>query len=227
MSDTPKTNQNSIVIAAVLIILLIGGAVYYSNRNSYNHFNMMGIMYSNSPESSKSSSKDSMMGMTEMDHSMMGMRMAETVKDDQTFLENMIPHHQEAIDTSKIVIVKSSDTELKQFAQKVIDDQTKEISSMKSWYKSWFNKDYSLNTTTNMMGDLNKLSGRELDKSYTKGMIMHHQGAVDMAVKIKTITSRNELQQLADNIISSQTREIAILKNWLMVKFNDHSMMGM
>ena len=227
MSDTPKTNQNTILIATLLIILLLGGAIYYINRNSSNNSNMMSVMNSKARETSKSSSNDSMMSMGEMDSSMMGIKMAETVKDDQTFLENMIPHHQEAINTSKIVISKSSDTEVKRFAQKVIDDQSKEINDMKSWYKSWFNKDYNSGAVTNMMGDLNKLSGMDLDKSYTKGMIMHHKGAVEMAKKIKTITTRSELKKLADNIITSQTNEIAILKNLLMLKFNDHNMMSM
>jgi uncharacterized protein (DUF305 family) len=78
-----------------------------------------------------------------------------------------------------------------------------------------------------MMGDLNILNGKNLDKTYTSGMIMHHQGAIQMAQKILTLTSKTELKNLANNIITTQNTEIATLKNWMMSKYNDHTMMGM
>lgn len=124
------------------------------------------------------------------------------------------------------IVTKTGDQELRQFAQNVIIDQTKEINQMKTWYKAWFNQDY-IGGSTKMMGDLTKLSGTELDKSYIKGMIEHHQGAIEMANKIQSITQRQEIKFLATNIISSQSTEIVTLKTWIMSKYDDHSMMGM
>ena len=196
-----------IVIAIALIIIVSGGSYAFSQMNKPN-----------------STTKNDSMGS--MNHSMMGMNMAAMVRDDQTFIEQMIPHHQEAVDTSKIIIAKTNDPELKQFAQKVINDQNKEIGEMKEWYKTWFNKDYT-GTSTAMMGDLSKLSGMDLDKAYVKGMIEHHQGAIDMANKIQPSTQRQEIKTLATNIVSSQAKEVATLKDWMMSKYNDRSMMGM
>lgn len=99
---------------------------------------------------------------------------------------------------------------------------------MKTWYKDWFGVDYKIDGKYQlMMGDLNSLNGKELDKNYISGMIMHHQGAIQMAQKILTLTSKNELKNLANNIITIQNAEIATLKNWMMSKYNDHTMMGM
>jgi uncharacterized protein (DUF305 family) len=140
----------------------------------------------------------------------------------------MIPHHQEAVDSSRIVLNSTQDPELKSFVQKVIIDQEKEITSMKEWYKRWFNKDYTTNNDYQlMMKGMDNQTGSNLDKAYIKGMIMHHQGAIEMANKIKSITKRPELLTLADNIIASQTSERKTLSGWMMTKFEDHSMMGM
>ena len=205
-----KNNTPVIILIAIASIVMVSGGSYaFSQMNK-----------------SKPTPNTNNYNMSSMNHSMMGMDMVAMVKDDQTFIEQMIPHHQEAVDTSKIIIAKTNDPELKQFAQKVINDQNKEIGEMKEWYKTWFNKDYT-GTSTAMMGDLSKLSGMDLDKAYVKGMIEHHQGAIDMANKIQPSTQRQEIKTLATNIVSSQTKEVATLKNWMMSKYNDRSMMGM
>ncbi len=211
------SKNNSLIIAAVVVTLIIvigGGSYVFSQMNLSNN------------EASNKLSTSRYNFMEGVDHSKMSMSISAMVKDDETFLAEMIPHHQEAIDTSRIIIAKSNDSELKQFAQTVINDQTKEIDQMKTWYKTFFNKDYA-GTSTNMMGDLTKLSGTELDKAYVKGMIEHHQGAIDMANKILTLTQREEIKTLANNIISSQSKEISTLKTWMMSKYDDRSMMGM
>lgn len=228
-TNNNPTNNKTLIIAssAVLIVLIISITVFAISSSNQNMDKDK--MNSSSKSSQTTMKKEGDYMMKDSNNMKMDgmMSMSDSVKDDKSFLENMIPHHQEAIDTSNIIIAKTNDAELKAFAQEVIKAQSGEIKSMKEWYKMWFNKDYTLSTSTNMMGDLSKLSGKELDQSYTKGMIMHHQGAIDMAVKIKKITTRNELKQLADNIISSQATEVVTLKNWLMAKYNDHNMMGM
>ena len=71
-----------------------------------------------------------------------------------------------------------------------------------------------------MMGGMNGKTGVELDKAYVRGMIMHHQGAIQMASKIQTITKRPELIKLANDIITSQTTERNTLMGWVMSKYN-------
>jgi len=46
---------------------------------------------------------------------------------DRAFLENMIPHHQDAINMSELALKKTNKPELKKFAQEVIAVQSGEI----------------------------------------------------------------------------------------------------
>ena len=45
-------------------------------------------------------------------------------------------------------------------------------------------------------------------------MIIHHQGAVDMAKQVLVKSKRPELLKLANDIISSQTEQINQMKTW-------------
>jgi uncharacterized protein (DUF305 family) len=55
---------------------------------------------------------------------------------DKNFLENMIPHHQSAVDMAKLALTKALRPELKTFAQGVIDVQTEEITQYETWLKA-------------------------------------------------------------------------------------------
>jgi uncharacterized protein (DUF305 family) len=55
---------------------------------------------------------------------------------DKNFLENMIPHHQSAVDMAKLALKKALRPELKTFAQGVIDVQSKEIMQYQTWLKA-------------------------------------------------------------------------------------------
>ena len=62
-----------------------------------------------------------------MDKMHKGMNFKSTGNIETDFLKGMIPHHQGAIDMSEELIKKSKDTELKAFAQKIIDAQKAEV----------------------------------------------------------------------------------------------------
>lgn len=66
-----------------------------------------------------------MMGMTPM----AGMNMPV----DRSFLEGMIPHHQDAINMSELCLEKTENAELKTFCQGVIDVQRQEIAQYQAW----------------------------------------------------------------------------------------------
>jgi uncharacterized protein (DUF305 family) len=68
-----------------------------------------------------------------------------------------------------------------------------------------------MNMTERMKGK----TGDELDKVFLEDMIIHHQGAVDMAVELQKGTARPELQKMATDIIDVQTKEIDMMKTWL------------
>lgn len=56
---------------------------------------------------------------------------------EETFVINMIPHHQEAVDTARLIVAKSTNTELTQLAQNIIIEQERGINMMKGWLQDW------------------------------------------------------------------------------------------
>lgn len=75
--------------------------------------------------------QDMMMGMDKMHTDMMTGMMASDI--DVAFACGMIPHHQGAIDMAKAQLEHGDDQTMKDTAQKVIDDQTREIEELKDW----------------------------------------------------------------------------------------------
>ncbi len=146
--------------------------------------------------------------------------MSSIVTDDKSFLEGMIPHHIEAINTSRIISQSTKDSELRTFSTNVITDQSKEVEVMKTLYKSITGNDYKDNGKYQpMMTGMNSMMDYDLDKAYIQGMIKHHNGAIEMAKKILPISTSNEVKTLADNIITNQVKEVETLNKWLKTKF--------
>ena len=149
---------------------------------------------------------------------------------DSHFIEQMIPHHDDAITMAEIALEKAKHQEIKQLAQDIQRTQSEEIDQMRSWYKNWYGKDVpdvfsgtghgmgSGMMHMGMMGDatdIEKLkTASDFDKAFIEEMIPHHQMAVMMAQMLEGTTNRPEMKQLAKNIIDAQTREINSMRNW-------------
>ncbi|WP_414550755.1 DUF305 domain-containing protein [Anabaena sp. CCY 0017] len=52
------------------------------------------------------------------------------------------------------------------------------------------------------------------DLRFIDGMILHHQGALDMAKEAQEKSQRPEMKKLADEIITAQNQEIAQMQQW-------------
>ena len=81
-----------------------------------------------------------------------------------------------------------------------------------------------------------QLTGEDYDRMFLANMIAHHQGAVDMANLALTSAKHQEIKDMANNIISAQTKEIGDMQNWQTAwgypassgsMMEDHSSMGM
>ncbi|MEY2834057.1 MAG: hypothetical protein RLZZ574_3317 [Cyanobacteriota bacterium] len=54
----------------------------------------------------------------------------------------------------------------------------------------------------------------DYDLRFIDGMLMHHQGAVNMAEEALSKSQRPEIKKLAQDIIAAQNREISQMKEW-------------
>ena len=71
---------------------------------------------------------------------------------------------------------------------------------------------------SSMMMDMNKAlegkTGDQFDQAFLNEMVIHHEGAVDMAKQVIKTSKRPELIKLANDIIAAQTGEIKMMQDW-------------
>lgn len=139
------------------------------------------------------------------------------------FAEMMIPHHQQAVDMSEMALVTSKNAKILDLAKRIKDAQSAEIIQMQSWLGS--------DDSNQMMGDhmghnmggmmseedmatLKSSTGTTFDRLFLEGMIIHHEGALQMATMIND-TNNQEVNSFGLNVVKVQTAEIAEMKEIL------------
>lgn len=146
---------------------------------------------------------------------------------DLQFIDTMSRHHQGALDMAKMAIAKTANPELKKFAQKIIDDQTKEIGQLKEWRDKWYaGKPMAMNMEMPGMMDSMKMmsggemkhlqgaSGKDFDVDFLGMMTPHHESAIKMAKEALTKAEHTEIKTMSSQIIKAQEAEIKMMSEW-------------
>jgi uncharacterized protein (DUF305 family) len=66
-----------------------------------------------------------------------------------------------------------------------------------------------------LSSELDDKSANALDKVFVENMIVHHEGAIEMAKKVVDKTKRPEVKALAEEIITTQSTEVETMNGWL------------
>lgn len=214
----------------VILLGLMGmsfGSIAACTPNSNNaSSNQSDQTVSSSPDTS--AMKQDHMGM---DHSM-AMDLGPADADyDLRFIDGMILHHQGAVVMAEKALEKSARPELKQLSTEIIAAQKQEIAQMQGWRTSWYANapstpmGYSASmghmmamgqaqmNSMMMSGDLGAADA-QFDLRFINAMIPHHEGALVMAKDALDKSSRPEIKQLAQAILSSQAGEISQMQQW-------------
>ena len=140
---------------------------------------------------------------------------------DIMFAQMMIPHHQQAVEMATMAESRALSPEVKALAIKIKAEQAPEIAQMTGWLED-SNAPMEMGHDMGMggmLGDaemqkLEESQGAAFDRLFLKGMIEHHEGAIEMAQMV--VDSNNpEARSLGEAIIKAQTEEIILMKSLL------------
>ncbi len=145
---------------------------------------------------------------------------------DIVFASGMIVHHQQAIDMSEMVLAKDDvDQGVLELAERIRAAQQPEIETLEAMLAEW-GVDSSEHAGMDHGGDSGMMSesdmalleeapGPEASRLFLEQMIMHHEGAVEMARTEVTDGQDAEAVEMAERIIADQSSEIAEMESML------------
>src|SRR5262245_6566269 len=130
------------------------------------------------------------------------------------FIEEMIPHHEDAVAMADLALTRAEHQEIKDLAAAIKTSQTREVAQMRAWYQQWYGT-APAGSRMPHRSDSRALDGaRPFDRAFIGQMVPHHQMAVIMATMALPRVEQPELRQLLLSIIGDQSREIDNLGQW-------------
>lgn len=136
---------------------------------------------------------------------------------DVMFAQMMIPHHEQALVMSRIVLDKDGvDPGVVDLATRIESAQEPEIATMEGFLDEWGAEptgDHSGHEMDGMLSEaeiqaLEAADAATVSRLFLEGMIAHHEGAVDMAKAELADGENPEALALAQEIIDAQEQEI-------------------
>jgi uncharacterized protein (DUF305 family) len=160
---------------------------------------------------------------------------------DVEFAQQMIPHHEQALEMAKLAPTRAESQEVKDLAADIEAAQDPEIQMMTGWLKKWGEDvpsgmgGHKMDDGQMMDGDqmgeddqmgegmmseddmaaLEKAKGAEFDRMFLTMMIEHHEGAITMAKDEQRDGKDTAAIELAQRIESAQTAEIKLMRKLL------------
>ena len=148
---------------------------------------------------------------------------SELIPDDAMFLAMMIPHHEQAVEMSKLAATNGASPEVQKLASTIAAAQAPEITQMQGLLQAAGALGEIGKHTGHMDGllseeqinELRNARGADFDRLYLEGMIAHHEGAIAMAQNVIDSGGNPAVVTLAQTIIDAQTSEISQIKQLL------------
>lgn len=145
---------------------------------------------------------------------------------DVMFASMMIVHHEQAIEMSDIVLAKEGVApEVVELAEEIKAAQGPEIEQLQGWLEDWGvdpeeqqmdGMDHGDGMMTeDDLAALESADGPEASRLFLEQMIVHHEGAVEMAQTQVDDGSNPDAVELAQTIIDAQTAEIQEMQDLL------------
>lgn len=140
---------------------------------------------------------------------------------DLAFVQEMVPHHESALDMAAIAKERSDRAEIKRLADAIITTQRAEIAQLRdiaARLRSGGVQAGSLGVPHHMMGMDGHVAALEtadpFDRAFLDDMIPHHEGAIEMSRVVLNRGADPEVRRLAQEIVAAQQREITQMQGW-------------
>ncbi|WP_336713936.1 DUF305 domain-containing protein [Arthrobacter sp. USHLN218] len=148
---------------------------------------------------------------------------------DAAFAQAMIPHHDQAVNMSQMMLAKDGvDPDVRKLAEDIKAAQGPEIETMHGWLEAWGQptmmaggSDHSSHSSMSGMmsdADLGKLKsaqGTDASRMFLEQMVEHHEGAITMAEQEAANGSDPDAVELAKKVVADQQAEIDKMKDLL------------
>ena len=139
---------------------------------------------------------------------------------EHTWALKMIAHHQGAIEMSRALLNQSPTGPMSAMAKKTIDDQTKDTAELEKWVQghktpAGGGSNPFAEMEEAMSQKMMAAAGADVDQTWARKMIEHHQGALDMSKRVLQDAKDAEIRRMAQKTIDMQTKEIEKLRSML------------
>lgn len=136
---------------------------------------------------------------------------------------NMIAHHQQAVEMSDVLLAKEGTiAQVAELAERIKAAQQPEIETMREWLSAW-GQDPEMEgmhhgdgmMSADDMAALREADGPAASRLFLEQMIVHHEGAVEMAEQQLSAGKDADALELAQRMIDDQTAEIDEMRSML------------
>lgn len=145
---------------------------------------------------------------------------------DVAFAQGMIPHHGQAVQMADMALATSTNPDIKALAEQIKAAQSPEIEQMTAWLTDW---DQTVPDPNAMMDDnmdhsggmmmsgmmsaadmarLENATGADFDRMFLEMMVLHHEGAIEMAEQQLAEGKIQAVKDLSQAVITGQQAEI-------------------
>lgn len=174
----------------------------------------------------KDSSSPGEIYMAYMDKMMDKMgKQSSTISPEIDFLQQMVAHHEGAIEMATYEISNGKNFEMIQLAKSILREQCSEVNMMKCWLNSSSlpktglpqNYEAAMNLSmSKMMDDMRAdYSNTDTDHSFAQIMIPHHIAAIDMAKVMLKYSSDSAVIAYAKQLISNEAIEVEQMSSFI------------
>lgn len=145
---------------------------------------------------------------------------------DVAFAQGMIPHHGQAVQMAGMALDVSTNPEVTALAKQIKAAQSPEIEQMTTWLTDWDQTvpdpnavmDHNMDGAGGMMmsgmmsaADMARIgnaTGTDFDRMFLEMMVLHHEGAIEMAEQELADGKYRATKDLARAVITGQQAEI-------------------